>query len=166
MIPPEFFKGLDELCIDASSMIYLLKIGLLGSLAAEVELVSPPGVIAETDWPHLPVRAIGIDEEENGPFTNDESLVILARERNCPVLSEDYEVLMDARDSGLDYYNTLMMLNYLLLKGRIGRDEYPGYLGRLKECSHYSQMVLDEGALVHKEVLTYIEIHARSQKDI
>ncbi len=160
MIPEKFISGLDELCIDASSMIYLLKTGLLGSLAAEVKLLAPPGVIAETDWPHLPVEAVAPGDEDAELYTNDQSLVVLARERNSPVLSEDYEVLMDARENSLDYFNTLMMLNYLLLKGRIQKEEYPLYLERLKECSHYSERVLREGELVHQEVLTYIETHA------
>ena len=160
MIPEKFLCGLNALCIDASSMIYLLKTGLLGSLAAEVNLMAPPGVIAETQWPHLPVEPVKLSNEDSTDYTNDQSLVVLARERNVPVLSEDYEVLTDARESGLDYYNTLMMLNYLLLKGRISREEYPLYLERLKECAHYSDGVLSEGELVHMEVLKYIETHA------
>ncbi len=160
MIPPSFLSGLNELSVDASSIIYLLKTGLLGSLAAEVKLVCTPSVAAETQWPHLPVEQIPLDYREDEKPANDETVVILAQKRGIPVLSEDYEVLRDAGKKGLEYFNTLMMLNYLLLKKRITKDEYPEYLERLKNCSHYSKAVLDKGALVHKAVLTYIDSHA------
>ena len=161
MIPPLFLQGLTELSVDASSLIYLLKTGLLGSLAAEVELLSTPQVIKETEWPHLPVRAVDVLQDEDGePVSNDESVVVLAQRRKIPVLSEDYEVLMHAGSLGLEYYNTLMILNYLLLKKRITPDEYPEYLERLKNCSHYSVKIMEQGALVHDAVLKYIESHA------
>lgn len=149
-IPEAFFNGISALCIDASSIIYLLKIGLLGSLAAEVHLVSPAQVIAEVGWPHLPVISNIMDEEG---ISNDESLLFLARREGLPLLSEDKEILENARDEGMDHYNTLMMLNYLLLKNRINLEEYPEYLVRLKDCSHYSQAVLDYGAAVHSQIL-------------
>lgn len=168
MVSYSFLKGFPELCIDASSMIYLLKIGLLGSLGAEVRLVSTPQVIKETGWPHLPVTAALPDPSlyGEGDVTNDDSLVLLAETRKSPVLSEDYELLMNAQEAGLEYYNTLMILNYLLLKKRILPEEYPEYLKRLKECSHYSEKVMARGALVHESVLAYIDSHARSQKDL
>ena len=162
MIPDSFLKGFSELCIDASSMIYLLKIGLLSTLGAEVKLVSTPQVIEETGWPHLPVSA-ELPRPSlygDGDVSNDDSLVLLAESRRSPVLSEDYELLMNAKEAGLEYYNTLMILNYLLLKKRISPAEYPEYLDRLKECSHYSEKVMTHGALVHEAVLTYIVSHA------
>ena len=164
MIPDSFLEGFTELCIDASSIIYLLKSGLLGSLSAEVSLVSTPQVRDETGWPHLPVEALPLEESRfpAGSLSNDDSLVALAVERRSPVLSEDYEILMNAKEAGLEYYNTLMMLNYLLLKGRIAPDEYPEYLERLKECSHYSSHVLEQGDLVYKDILQYIGRNARS----
>jgi len=154
MIPSSFITGIDCLCIDASSMIYHLKIGLLGSLAAEITLISTPGVIKEVGWPHLPVTSRDIS---TGTYTNDESLVILASREKVPVLSEDKEILTRAGELGLEYYNTLMMLNYLLLKGRVMPEEYPEYLTRLIECSHYSDAVLSTGHAVHAEVLEIIE---------
>ena len=156
MIPPQFYSAIPVLVIDASSIIYLLKIGLLGSLAAEVRLVSTPQVIEETGWPHLPVEGIPIDDFD---VSNDESLIVLAAKISCPVLSEDYEILKSAAEKGWDYYNTLMILNYLLMKGRISAAEYPRYLERLKECAHYSEKVLAQGALVYQEILGRLESH-------
>jgi hypothetical protein len=145
-IPDAFLKGISALCIDASSMIYHLKTGLLGSLAAEVRLISTKQVIAEVGWPHLPVTSYMLEEEAT---SNDESLLFLARREGLPLLSEDKEILKNARDEGMDYYNTLMMLNYLFMKKRITAEEYPEYLERLKDCSHYSQAILDYGDAVY-----------------
>ncbi|QEN06943.1 hypothetical protein EXM22_02650 [Oceanispirochaeta crateris] len=154
MIPQNFLSGIDCLCIDASSMIYHLKVGLLGSLAAEVSLISTPQVIDEVRWPHLPVKPLALKDNN---VTNDESLLILARREGVALLSEDREILTSARDEGIDYYNTLMMINYLLLKGRITAEEYPVYLARLKECCRYSEKVLEYGRLVQEEILVYLD---------
>jgi len=148
-VPEAFREGLEELCIDASSIIYLLKIGLLGSLAAEVRLVSTPQVIRETGWPHLPVEEAEVDAEG---LTNDETLLALAEKLRRPVLSEDYEILQGAGEAGLAYYNTLMMLNYLYWTGRVAEDEYPEYLARLKESAHYSDAVLATGDEVYRSL--------------
>ena len=152
-IPPSFYSGLERICIDASSMIYHLKTGLLGSLAAEIELVSTPQVIAEVGWPHLPVRPFDLNLKEDEDLTNDESLLLLARRENLPVLSEDKEILESCRKEGREHYNTLMMLNFLLLRRRIKRDEYPEYLKRLKDCAHYSERVLEYGQKLSLEIL-------------
>lgn len=134
-------------------MIYHLKTGLLGSLAAEAELVSTPGVIAEVGWPHLPVRPLALSPEEGEGISNDESLLVLARREGLPVLSEDKEILESCREEGREHYNTLMMLNLLLLRGRILPGEYPEYLMRLKDCARYSGAVLDYGQQIYQEIM-------------
>ncbi|MDC7232144.1 MAG: hypothetical protein PQJ58_02840 [Spirochaetales bacterium] len=145
-IPRSFREGIPVLCIDASSMIYHLKIGLLGSLAAEVRLLSTPQVFEEVLWPHLPIEPIALEEEG---VSNDDSLLLLARREGIPLVSEDKEILMNAREEGLEYYNSLMMLNYLFLKGRVTLQDYPEYLDRLMECSRYSADVLAYGKAVY-----------------
>ena len=153
IIPMEFIHGIRELSIDASSMIYLLKTGLLGSLAAEVNLVTTEPVFKEVGWHRLPVKIIEINCEG---LTNDQSLLVLAELRKNSVLSEDLEILQNAGDSGMDYYNTLMMLNYLLLKGRVKEVEYSEYLERIKVISHYSSAVLNYGQKVYKAIKTHL----------
>lgn len=149
-LPEEFFKGIRELSIDASSTIYLLKTGLLGTVAAEINLFASDLIIEEVGWPHLPVHGIQIENEN---LTNDETVVELAFNRNISVLSEDREVLKNAGSKGLNYYNTLMILNYLLLKKRIDNSEYSDYLERLSVVSHYSRDILDYGARIRELVL-------------
>ncbi len=153
IIPAEFISGIKEVSIDASSMIYLLKIGLLGSFAAEVRLVTTKPVYDEVQWPKLPVEIIEIDFEG---LTNDQSLLALTEKRKNSILSEDLEILQYAEKSGWNYYNTLMMLNYLLLKGRLLESEYNKYLFRIVEISHYSKKILDYGEIVHAAVREYL----------
>lgn len=148
-LPVEFKDGIEALSLDASSIIYLLKVGLLGSVAAEIRLVASKGIMEEVDWPHLPIEVFPI---ENQALTNDQSVVALAVERGISVLSEDSEVLADAREHNLYYYNSLMILNYLLLKKRFSLVEYSVYLKRLKGIAHYSGDVLAYGASIKKLV--------------
>ncbi len=146
-VPRSFINGLDTLCIDACSIIYQLRTGLLGSLAAEVALISTPSVIKEVDWPHLPVTPV---DEENSDETNDRNLFLLARGRNIPLMTEDLELIKAAWKEGMEHYNSLMMLNYLLLKGRVTEEEYPEYLERLTSYGRYSREVLEYGAEVYR----------------
>ena len=148
-VPIEFVKGIKELSIDASSIIYLLKIGLLGSLSAEIKLLATSVIIEEVGFPHLPIQALDIDNKD---LTNDQSVVELARIKQIPVLSEDQEVLKNAESNGLQYYNTLMMLNYLFFKKRLTEKNYPEYLCRLIGVAHYSSDILAYGEEMFKKI--------------
>ncbi len=150
VLPGEFLKGIKIIVIDASGIIYLLKTGLLGSLAAEIQLITTTPVFDEVGWPRLPVEQVEI---ECSGITNDQSLIKLAVERDLPVLSEDLEVLTCARKQALSYYNSLMMLNYLLLKERVSVSEYTDYLTRLKKISHYGDDILDYGTRIFKLII-------------
>jgi len=154
VLPSEFISGIKEVSIDASSIIYFLKVGILGYAAAEIHLVSSRQIIEEVRWPHLPVQGFIV---ENYNLTNDETIVELALNRKIPVVSEDREVLKNAETKGLNYYNTLMILNYLLMKKRIGNSEYPEYLKRLIDVSHYSRDILDYGARIRELVLSFYQ---------
>lgn len=153
LIPNEFATGIKELSIDASSVIYLLKAGLLGTLAAEVHLVTTKPVFEEVGWPRLPIEIINI---ECVGLTNDQTVIKLAEIRQSSILSEDLEILKSAKESGINYYNTLMMLNFLLLKGRVLKSDYKEYLDRIVEISHYSKDILKYGEKIYQHILTQI----------
>lgn len=154
-LPEEFFSGINEVSIDASSIIYLLKMGILGYVSNEIKLVATPGVIEEVGWPRLPVLPCILDDKN---LTNDETVVELAIKRKISVLSEDREVLLNASSKRLNYYNALMILNYILLKGRILPDEYPLYHQRLLEISHYSKDILIYGSYINKLILKELAV--------
>lgn len=144
-LPDEFISGIKEISIDASSIIYMLKTGILGYVSAEIELLACQGIIEEVGWPRLPVNVVEMPEDA---MTNDDSVIAVADRRKVPLLSEDLEILQEAREREIPHFNTLMILNYLLLKGRISPDEYPEYLGRLREISRYSDEILEYGSAI------------------
>lgn len=147
-LPEGFILGIDKISIDASSIIYMLKVGILGYVSAEMVLFASEGIEREVGWPRLPLQKVSVPHE----LSNDESVIYIAEKKEIPLLSEDREVLGEARERGIPFYNTLMILNYLLLKGRVSSIEYDEYLSRLKEISRYSQEILDYGDAVRKLV--------------
>jgi hypothetical protein len=159
----EGFGELDRVCIDASSLIYLLRAGALGFLAQEATLHTTAEVADETGWPRLPVhivdsaasmsagstRAAATRDKGRGPSPslrklseNDEGLLHVALELGIPLVSEDKTLLHAAAACGLSYYNALMMIVFLVTRGRFGLEEYPVYRSRLLEFAHYSETVV------------------------
>lgn len=145
-LPEDFLKGMNRCSIDASSIIYMLKTGILGYVSAEISLVASKEVIEEVGWPRLPVDAVQVDQE----MTNDDTVLYLAEKNEIPLISEDLEILQEARDRKIPFYNTLMILNFLLLKGRIAPGDYPEYFERLVEISHYSDEVIGYGKEIER----------------
>lgn len=144
------FPSLREASVDASSIIYMLKCGLLGKTASHIKLYCSPPVAAETGWPGLPVTQV----MPKGRFsTNDESVVLLGEEMNIPVISEDKKLLMAAERKGLRYFNTLMILNWLLHISAIDEKEYGEYYRELLKTARYSREVLDYAEEIRKKII-------------
>jgi len=148
-LPELFLSGLTEISVDASSLIYMLKIGVLGYAAAEIQFLANPSIIEEVGWPHLPVRSCGQKQER---VENDDTVIDLAASKKIPLLSEDLGILKKAKERGIPFFNTLMILNYLLLKGRVSREDYDLFLDRLKDISHYSSEIFLYGEAVRRLV--------------
>ena len=143
------FPVLKEVVIDASSIIYMLKCGLLGKTAARIKLYCTPPVAGETGWPGLPLTLM-LPEK---PFsTNDESVVLLGEELNLPVISEDRKILLEAEKRGLRYFNTIMILNWLLLDSAVSEEEYLEYRAELVKVARYSNRVLEYAEEIHKKI--------------
>lgn len=143
------FTTLNKAAIDACSLIYLIKAGLLGSLGAALSLISVEEVIKETGWNHLPVESIASNKTID---SNDEKLIDLAISRKLPVISDDKEVLEATSQKGLPHYNSLMMLNYLFFKNRVSEDEYSEYESRIIEAAHYTPFILDYSRNVFTQI--------------
>jgi hypothetical protein len=154
----EALRQLERAAVDASSMIYMLKAGFLGYAAAEVQLLTVGPVAAEVGWPELPVTIADLRRGGDVPWTqdtveiadafvgpgkhrNDELLLDLALARSVPLISEDGRLLERAREAGLDYYNALMILALLLIRGRITDSQYAEYAGLLARIGWYSTEV-------------------------
>lgn len=127
--------------IDASTIIYLLKAGFLGYLAAEVELRTVSAVMKETGWRGLPIR---VDEGvgTSDRLTPDDRLLAFALAHRLPLISEDRKLLQRAGAAGLTYYNALLMLDLLVLRGRFSEEEYHIYRDRLVRIGRYDADVL------------------------
>lgn len=135
-------ESLGAATIDASSIIYLLKAGFLGYLAAEVELHTVADVMRETGWRGLPVATHDGAPKAVVPSAPDDQLLAFSIAHRLPLISEDRKLLLRAGAAGLVYYNALLMLNLLVLRGRFDEDQYHEYRARLIGVGRYSADVL------------------------
>jgi hypothetical protein len=151
--------ALEEAAIDASSMIYMLKAGFFGYVAAELRFYTVGPVAQETGWPELPVRIADLRRGGEVPWTpenvevaeafagpgkhgNDELLLELAAARGLAVVSEDRRVHERAAEEGIAHYNAPLMLALALARGRLSRPEWEEYFDRLAEIGRYAEAVL------------------------
>lgn len=133
------FNALDAAAIDASSIIYMSKAGYLDDLAAEIRLFSPGPVISETGYDDLPVKPLaGINDAKS----NDRLLVAYSLAHQIPLISEDKKILMEIKRARRPYFNSLMMLNFLLFRSRISAGDHRVYFRRLADFAWYSPAVL------------------------
>lgn len=140
--------------IDASSIIYLLKTGVLGTAASAIHFYASPQVIDEVGWPSLPVRSV----VPKGDFSsNDESVLILAEELGVPVISEDKKILLAARERGIPFYNAAMVLNYLLKIEKINITQYDEFFSELVKVARYSRDVIEYAVRDKEQILRELE---------
>lgn len=138
--------------IDASSIIYLLKAGILGYLAVEVELHTVAPVMRETGWRGLPVSVDAYEPDSCAPVTPDDQLLSFTVANRLPLISEDRKLLHRAEAAGLTYYNALLMLDLLVLRGRFSEEEYRTYRERLVSIGRYGADVLSTENTVARAV--------------
>lgn len=151
--------SLEKAAIDASSMIYMLKAGFFGYVAAELRFYTVGPVAQETGWPELPVRIADLRRGGEVPWTpenvemaeafagpgkhgNDELLLELAAARGLAVVSEDRRVHERAAADGIAHYNAPLMLALAAARGRIPAAESEEYFGRLSDIGRYAEAVL------------------------
>ena len=143
------FFQFSELCqalVDASSIIYMQKAGFLPDVAATIKLYSPEDVLAETRIQAVAVHPIPWNQEA---ASNDQKLIACAMSLRLPVIAEDRKVLLRLDKEKISYFNALMILNFLLFKGRIATEEHTLFFRRLKNCSWYSNSVLEHAKAVY-----------------
>jgi hypothetical protein len=146
------FDLLHAAVIDSSSIIYLHKINLLDLAADNIELHTPEIVINETGLRN-PDIIVHLPETDSSMLSADQQVVYFAVKKNLPVISEDKKVLSEASKASIPYYNTLMILNYLLYKKRIIPDQYDHFHKELLSVSRYSPFVLAYGEIVKDKVI-------------
>jgi hypothetical protein len=152
----KYFDLLQQAIIDTSTLIYLDSIGLLECASRCIHLMTIPEVQKEfgdkPGFAHIEVVETG-ERIDNKTDSADELIVKAAIQMNLPVLSEDKGVLMNARKKGLKYYNTLMILNFLLYRGEVQPVGYDRYLKKLKRVAHYGKGIYEVGRILHEDIL-------------
>lgn len=136
------FQTLSRALIDASSIIYMHKAGFLTVLADTVSLYSPREIVAETGFNDLNIRPVACTSK---CLSNDQKLITAALKLRWPVISEDGNILLHMRRAELPYFNSLMMLNFLLYRKRIDLKSHAMYFERLKQYARYSPYVWEYG---------------------
>jgi hypothetical protein len=88
---------------------------------------------------------VEVEARDIGPGTADALVVTLALEARLPIISEDRKLLLAADRASLRYYNSLIVLGMLLLRGVITAVGFDSMRERLLEVAHYSRRVLAYG---------------------
>lgn len=127
------FKILDRAIIDTSSLIYLSKTDLLDETAKTLQLMTVKGVVKEIG-PLFYLKNIEIInlEKKKDTVNADRQVVEAAKHLKIPVISEDKKVLMSAKKANLPYFNSLMILNFLIYKGVILEETEENFFKALK----------------------------------
>jgi hypothetical protein len=84
--------------------------------------------------------------------SHDQELLTIALKLRWPVVSEDKSILLYMQRSRLPYYNSLMMLNFLLFRKRIDLKSHTVYFRRLKKFAWYSPQVWEFGKNIYNAI--------------
>jgi hypothetical protein len=147
------FDHLSKALIDASSIIYSNRAGFLDILASEIKLQSVSDILAEAGSASNQIDPLFYQDSS---LSNDQKLISCALNLALPVISEDKKILQALKRTRKPYYNSLMMLNFLLYRKRIEIQEYDQYRQALQKFARYSDEVWNYGAklqLVIKELI-------------
>ncbi|MFW5807683.1 MAG: hypothetical protein ACOC2H_08410 [Spirochaetota bacterium] len=135
------FDSLSRAVFDSSSLIYIERCELLPVLERNMTLLTTLPVIREVGSYPVKLHVIPAAETEA-----DVSVVRSGAVHNLPVITEDYGIIRCARSYGLVYYNTLMMLCFLLYRRAITIRKYHEFESRLRMFARYSDAVWQYGA--------------------
>jgi hypothetical protein len=143
------FRTLSRALIDASSIIYMHKAGFFPELANTIDLYSPPEIVAETGYNNSTIRPVA---STSNSLPNDRKLITAALKLRWPVISEDGNILLHMQRAKVPYFNTLMMLNFLLYRKRIDPKSHAMYFERLKQYARYSPYVWEFGKNIYNAI--------------
>ena len=136
------FSTLTKALIDASSIIYSSKAGFLDKLGKTIRLYTIPEIFSETfhDYENIKIIKHNFDD-----IPNDKKLISVAINQNIPVISEDKKILKALENVNKPFFNSLMMLNFLLFKNQISVTEFFQKRSRLKKIARYGKTIWDFG---------------------
>jgi hypothetical protein len=126
------------------------KAGFLAELANTINLYSPAEIVAETGFDDLNIMSVAGDSNS---LSNDQKLINTALKLRWPVISEDGNILLHMQRAKLPYFNSLMMLNFLLFRRRIHLKSHALYCERLKQYAWYSPHVWEFGKNIYNAIV-------------
>ena len=139
------FDHLDKALIDASSIIYIDRADFLATLASSIKLFSIPEILAETGPVSGNIKPLIYNKSSS---SNDQKLISCALDLSLPLISEDKKILMAMKRAEKSFFNSLMMLNFLLYHRRIQHQQYIQYHLALKKFARYSDDIWQYGAKI------------------
>ena len=145
------FNQLEKALIDASSIIYANKADFLKMLGATVKLFSINEILSEVGFGFVCDTIKPLTYNENSS-SNDQKLVACALHFGLPVISEDKKILMAMKSAKRPFFNSLMMLNFLLYRQMIDNRQYTQYHQALKQFARYSDEIWKYGAKIHAAI--------------
>jgi hypothetical protein len=98
------------------------------------------------------IELIDLKEIKNDNEDPDPYLIKTAKYLKLPVISEDKKILMQAKRLGLAFFNTLMIMNFLIYKKIINHTEYQTALDWLKNEAYYDKRIFEYGEHVFERI--------------
>jgi hypothetical protein len=125
------------------------KAGFLTELADTMNLYSPPEMAAEAGFNNLNMGSVTCTSSSS---SHDQKFLTIALKLRWPVVSEDKSILLHMQRSTLPYFNSLMMLNFLLFRKRIDLKVHAVYFKRLKKFVWHSPQVWEFGKNIYNAI--------------
>jgi len=133
----------------------LNKIKLLSAASQKLHLMTIPGVVEEfgslSELKHIEV--INIKEIKGVKQDTDRHLIDAAKYLQLPIISEDKKILMQAKHIGLSFFNTLMIMNFLIYKKIINQADYQTALEKLQDEAYYDKTIFEYGKSVFETIM-------------
>ncbi|MGA8181861.1 MAG: hypothetical protein WB792_17510 [Desulfobacterales bacterium] len=143
------FNQLDKALIDASSIIYANKAHFLKRLTSTLRLFSIHEILSEAGPVSDNIKPLA---HTGKTLSNDQKLVECALHFGLPLISEDKKILMAMKSAQRPFFNSLMMLNFLLYRRMIDNRQYTQYHLALKQFARYSDEIWKYGAKIHAAI--------------
>ena len=137
--------------IDSSSVIYLQKLGLLNLASDAIQLYAPLSVFNETKLDNAQIQKV--DYNLNEYSSADDQVLTIAVRMHFPLISDDKKILQQARGAGADYFNTLMIVLLLFLRGYLSKHDAERKMQLLEQIAWYDDWIWEYGRQVFAEIV-------------
>jgi hypothetical protein len=144
------FHCLKNAVIDTSSIINIEKAGFMAKLQQQINLHTVEDVFLEYGKSVPSIRKHLISQND---LSTDQKVIMLACQNSFPVISEDKGLLQASQKKELEYYNAVMMLEYLLFKRSINNEKYRQSFSLLEQNCRYSSGIWNYIDKLHQLLL-------------